>query len=123
MFKSALDKIRLHVILTTAAAVSTVVAVVALGFTVFYALRLVVIPVAASALTAAIFLALAVAALIIVQHEPKKPPVEEPPAPVKLGGLLSSIDWNRWGPLAGEVGLTLIGMIAARAGKGRSRRS
>ena len=116
MFKSALDKIRTHLVITVAAAVCMVVAVVSLGFTVYEALRLLVIPVAASALTAAIFLTLAVAAMVVLQYEPKKPPVAEPP-PMKLGGLLSSIDWNRWGPVAGELGLTLVGMIAARAGR------
>ena len=126
MFKTALDKFRTHLVITVAAVVCTIVAVVALGFTVYEALRLVVIPVAASALTAGIFLALAVVAMVVLQIEPKKPPVEE--APVRVGGLLSSIDWNRWGPIAGDLGLTLIGIIAARAGRrggsdgGRGRR-
>ena len=49
MFKTALDKFRTHLVITVAAVVCTIVAVVALGFTVYEALRLVVIPVAASA--------------------------------------------------------------------------
>jgi len=118
MFKSALTKIRTHLVVTVAAAVCMIVAVVALGFTVYEALRLVVIPVAASALTALIFFLLAAGALLLLTFEPRKPPVEEPPA---RQGIWSAVEWSRLAPIASEVGLALTAILADRARRRRDR--
>ena len=124
MLKSALTKIRTHLVVTVAAAVCVVVAVVALGFTVYNALRLVVTPVAASALTALIFLLLAAGALAILQIAPRRP---EPREPTGAAALLSSIDWARFGPLAGQLAVALAALMTERAatrrrGKDKDRR-
>jgi hypothetical protein len=119
MFKSALANIRTHLVTTVAAAVCMVVAVVALGFTVHDALLLVVIPVAASALTALIFFLLAVLALVFLQFSARKPVAEEP---VARGGIWSSIDWNRIAPLVGEVGLDVAAIVADRVRRRRDDR-
>jgi amino acid transporter len=116
MLKSALTRIRTHLVITVAAAVCMIVAVVALGFTVFEALKLVVIPVAAAALTALIFFLLAAGALVFLQIEPRKP---EPEEPTRVAGVLSSIDWARVAPLAGQIALAVTTIFADRA---RSRR-
>ena len=119
MINSALTKIRMHLVATVAAAVCMVVAVVALGFTVYEALRLLVIPVAASALTALIFFLLAVFALVVVQLGSRKAVVEEP---VSRGGIWSFIDWNRIAPLVGEIGLDITAVIADRMRRRRDDR-
>ena len=126
MFKAALTKIRTHLITTVAAAVCMIVALIALGFTVYEALRLVVIPVAASALTALIFFLLAAGALAFLLYEPRKSVVEEP---VAHGGFLSAIDWGRLAPVAGQIVLAVSAILAERArgrrddrGRGRDRR-
>jgi len=119
MFKSALTKIRTHLVVTVAAAVCMVVAVVALGFTVYEALRLVVIPVAASALTALIFFLLAAGALAFLTLTPRKPPVEEPPV---RSGIWSVVDWSRLAPIASEVGLAVTAILADRARRRRDDR-
>jgi len=113
MLKSALAKIRTQLVVTVAAMVSMVVAVVALGFTVYNGLCLVVIPVAAAALTALIFFLIAAGALVFLQIQPRKPEPEEPPS------MLSSVDWARMAPLAGQIALALTTVVTARA---RSRR-
>ena len=112
MLKSALAKIRNHLVITVAAAVCMVVAVIALGFTVYNALCLVVIPVAASALTALIFFLLAAGALIVLQIEPRKPEPEEPSG---VASVLSSIDWGRFAPLAGQIALAVTTILTDRA--------
>ena len=112
MLKSALAKIRNHLVITVAAAVCMVVAVIALGFTVYNALCLVVIPVAASALTALIFFLLAAGALIVLQIEPRK---SEPEEPSRVAGVLSSVDWGRFAPLAGQIALAVTTVLTDRA--------
>jgi hypothetical protein len=112
MLKSALTKIRIHLLATAAAVVCVIVALIALGFTVYNGLCLVVIPVAASALTALIFFVLAAGALLILQVEPKKPEPEEPSG---VTGMLSSIDWGRFAPLAGQIALALTTLFTDRA--------
>ncbi len=121
MLKSALARIRTQLVITVAAAVCMVVAVVALGFTVFEALKLLVIPVAAAALTALIFFLLAAGALLVLQIEPRKPEPEEPSV---AGGILSSIDWGRVAPLAGQIALAVTTILTDRARnrRGDSRR-
>ena len=119
MFKSALARIRTHLVITVAASVCMVVAVVALGFTVYEALRLVVIPVYASALTALIFFLLAAGALVFLTLMSRKPPVQEPPART---GVWSAIDWSRLAPIASEVGLAVTAILADRARRRRDDR-
>ncbi len=116
MLKSALAKIRTQLVLIVVATVASGVATVALGFTVYNALCLVVIPVAAAALTALIFFLLAAGALIVAMFQPKKP---EPEEPVGVAGVLSSVDWGRVAPLAGQIALALTTIFTDRA---RSRR-
>jgi amino acid transporter len=126
MLRSALAKIRTHLVITVASAVCMIVAVVALGFTVYNALCLLVIPVAASALTTVIFFLLAAGALIFLQIEPKRPESEEPTGVV---GVLSSIDWARIAPLASQIALAVTAVLTERArdrrrgrDRGRDRR-
>jgi hypothetical protein len=116
MLKSALARSRTQLVITVAAAVCMAVAVVALGFTVLEALKLVVIPVAAAALTALIFFLLAAGALFFLQIEPRKPEPEEPSG---VSGVLSSIDWGRVAPLAGQIALAVTTILTDRA---RNRR-
>lgn len=118
MIKTALAKIRTHFVITIAAAVCVIVAVVALGFTVYNALCLLVLPVAASALTALIFFLMAAGALMFLTHEPRKPAVEEPAV---RPGILSAVDWSRLAPVAGEVGLAITAILADRARRRRER--
>jgi hypothetical protein len=118
MIKSALAKIRTHLVITVAAAVCAIVAVVALGFTVYNALCLLVLPVAASALTALIFFLMAAGALMFLTIEPKKPAVEESSV---RPSILSAIDWARMAPLAGEVGMAVTAILADRARRRRDR--
>ncbi len=120
MIKSTLTKIRTHLVITVAAAVCMVVAVVALGFTVYEALRLVVIPVAASALTALIFFVLAAGSLAILTITPRKPAAQEPPPHT---GFFSSIDWGRFAPLAAQAALAVTGILSERAERARGRRN
>ena len=122
MLKSALTKIRTHLVVTVAAAVCMVVAVVALGFTVYNALCLLVLPVAASALTALIFFVLAAVALLVLQFQPRR----SEPEPTGAAAVLSSIDWARFGPLAGQLALAVAtivteGAAARRRGKDKDR--
>jgi hypothetical protein len=119
MLKSALAKIRNHLVITAASVVCAMVAVVALGFTVYNALCLVVIPVAASALTALIFFLLAGGALLVLQIEPKKP---EPEEPTGVAGVLSSIDWARFAPLVGQIALAATAIFTERSRDRRRRR-
>ena len=112
MLKSALAKIRTQLVLIVVATVASGVATVALGFTVYNALCLVVIPVAAAALTALIFFLLAAGALIVAMIQPKKP---EPEEPVGVAGVLSSVDWGRVAPLAGQIALALTTIFTDRA--------
>lgn len=119
MFKSALARIRTHLIMTVAAAVCMAVAVVALGFTVYEAVRLVVPPVAASALTALIFFLLAAVAMAVLTYEPRKPAVEEP---VVRSGVWSAIEWSRLAPIASEIGLAVTAILADRARRRRDDR-
>ena len=119
MLKSALARIRTHLVTTVAAAVCMVVAVVALGFTVYEALRLVVIPVYASALTALIFFLLAAGALLFLTFEPRKPPKPEPPVRT---GVWSAVDWSRLAPIASEIGLAVTAILADRARRRRDDR-
>lgn len=114
MLKSALAKIRTQLVVTMAAVVSVAVAVVALGFTVYNGLCLVVIPVEAAALTALIFFLLSGCALAFLMYQPRRLEPEEPT------GVLSSIDWARVAPLAGQIALALTGVFAERA---RGRRA
>ena len=116
MLKSALAKIRTQLVLIVVATVASGVATVALGFTVYNALCLAVIPVAAAALTALIFFLLAAGALLVAMIQPKKP---EPEEPVGVAGVLSSVDWGRVAPLAGQIALALTTIFTDRA---RSRR-
>jgi hypothetical protein len=118
MFKSALAKLRTHLVTTVAAAVCMIVAVVALGFTVYEALRLVVIPVAASALTALIFFLLAAGALAFLTYEPRKKVVEQPPS---RSGIWTAVDWSRLAPIASEIGLAVTAILADRASRRRDR--
>ena len=118
MFKSALAKIRTHLVTTVAAAVCMIVAVVALGFTVYEALRLVVIPVAASALTALIFFLLAAGALAFLTYEPRRKAVEPTPA---RSGIWTAVDWSRLAPIASEIGLAVTAILADRASRRRDR--
>ena len=117
MLKTALARIRTHLVVTVAAATCMVVAVVALGFTIFEALKLLVIPVAAAALTALIFFLLAAGALLFLQIEPRRPEAEEPSG---IAGVLSSIDWGRFAPLAGQIMLAVTTILTDRA-RGRRR--
>ena len=119
MIKSALTKIRTHLIFTAAAVVCVIVAVVALGFTVYAALALVVIPVAAAALTALIFFLLAAGSMAVLLIEPRKPKVEEPPA---RSGIWSAVEWSRLAPIASEVGLAVTAILADRARRRRDDR-
>ena len=119
MFKSALTKIRTHLIMTVAAAVCMVVAVVALGFTVYEAVRLVVPPVAASALTALIFFLFAAGAMAFLTYEPRKPASQEPAA--RPAGW-SAIEWSRLAPIASEIGLAVTAILADRARRRRDDR-
>jgi hypothetical protein len=119
MFKSALAKIRTHLVMTVAAAVCMVVAVVALGFTVYEAVRLVVPPVAASALTALIFFLLAAGAMAFLIYEPRKPAAPEPAART---GAWSAIEWSRLAPIASEIGLAVTAILADRARRRRDDR-
>jgi hypothetical protein len=119
MIKSALTKIRTHLVITVAAAVCMVVAVVALGFTVYEALALVVIPVAAAALTALIFFLLAAGSMTVLLIEPRKPKVEEPPA---RSGIWSTVEWSRLAPIASEVGLAVTAILADRVRRRRDDR-
>jgi hypothetical protein len=119
MIKSALTKIRTHLIFTAAAVVCVMVAVVALGFTVYAALALVVIPVAAAALTALIFFLLAAGSMAVLLIEPRKPKVEEPPV---RSGIWSAVEWSRLAPIASEVGLAVTAILADRARRRRDDR-
>jgi len=117
MLKTTLARIRTHLVLTVASAMCAIVAVIALGYTVYNGLCLLVIPVAASALTALIFFLLAAGALLILQIEPKRP---EPEEPTGFAGVLASIDWGRFAPLLGQIGLAVTTILAERS---RARRA
>ncbi|HEX4183356.1 MAG TPA: hypothetical protein VHY34_08860 [Caulobacteraceae bacterium] len=119
MINSVLTKIRVHLVITAASVVCAVVAVVALGFTVYEALCLVVVPVAAAALTALIFFVLSAGALAFLQIRPRKPEPEEPKG---AAALLSSIDWGRFAPLAGQIALAVTTILADRVRSGRDKR-
>lgn len=119
MINSMLTKIRMHLVVTAASVVCVMVAVVALGLTVYEALRLVVIPVAAAGLTALIFFVLAAGALAFLQFVPRRPEPEEPRG---AAALLSSVDWGRFAPLAGQLALAVTTILADRARSGRERR-
>jgi hypothetical protein len=112
MLKTTLARIRTHLVLTVASAMCMIVAVIALGYTVYNGLCLVVIPVAASALTALIFFALAAGALLVLQIEPKRP---EPEEPTGVAGVLAAIDWGRFAPLLGQISLAVSAVLAERA--------
>jgi hypothetical protein len=119
MLKSALARIRTHLVITVASVVCMAVAVVALGYTVYNALCLVVIPVAASALTTLIFFLMAAGALLLLQIEPKRP---EPEEPTGVAGVISSIDWARIAPLAGQIALAVTTIFTERSRERRRSR-
>jgi EamA domain-containing membrane protein RarD len=102
------NKLKMQITATAAGVACMVVAVVAAGFTVYAGFRLVVAPVYASGLTAAVFLVLAVSLLLILKQEENKP--VEPPASQPA----------HWASLVGEI----VGAFAAGAiGAPRRRHS
>ncbi|HEX4180296.1 MAG TPA: hypothetical protein VHY32_05860 [Caulobacteraceae bacterium] len=112
MLKSALAKIRTQLVVIVAAMVSVAVAVVALGFTVYNGLCLLVIPVGAAALTTLIFFLIAACALLFLQFQPRRP---EPEEPSKVVGVLSAVDWARVAPLVGQIALALTTIFSERS--------
>jgi len=101
------NKLKMQITATAAGVACMVVAVVSAGFTVYAAFRLALQPVYASGLTAAVFLVLALALLMILKQEEHKP--IEPP---KTGP-------THWAALAGEI----AGAFAAGAISSPRRRN
>src|SRR6201996_7258668 len=96
------NKLRMQITATAAGIACMVVAVVSAGFTVYAAFRLVLAPVYASGLTAAVFLVLALGLLMILKQEENKP-IEPPKAGPK-----------HWAAIAGEIaGAFAAGALAA----------
>jgi membrane protease YdiL (CAAX protease family) len=116
MFTSMLRKIQIHLVATVAAAVCVAVAVVAMGIAVYEGLSLVVSPIAASALTALIFLLLAGVALLFLRNEQRKLAMKEA---AQRDGI---INWSRLAPVASEVGLAIAAILTERARRRREER-
>lgn len=105
-----LKTLRVQITATAAGVACMVVAVIAAGFSVFAALRLAVGEVLASALTALIFLVIAVGLLMALRQEEQQ--AEQSALAAEAHGP------KRWAVMAGE----LVGAFALGALGGRSRR-